>query len=141
MNQVISVDNLAHTGSALTVLASKTGCDDTSFPYGPEVATSAVWASQDAPAQQIVNTFTSVSVHYSFTDYFMYQPATPNAIWVTLGTATWGWSALGANHPSGWTISNKAAPNSQPVASSVLGTWACGFANQRRNHRYESRPR
>ena|GEM_PF-4039751 len=41
-----------------------------------------------------------MSLAYSFKDYLMYQPQNDNvgnSIWITLGTATWGFSATGTN--------------------------------------------
>jgi hypothetical protein len=65
------------------------------------------WNALDAPAQfGVPASGNSLTYGDSFVDYFIYRPTGKQAIWVTLGTLSWGWGATITNNGGAYTLSN-----------------------------------
>lgn len=69
---------------------------DNGEPYSPAVSSNSTWQAYDAPAFLLTGDQT-LTLKQNFSDYFMYQPSSPDpllypTIWVALGELNWGWS-------------------------------------------------
>ncbi len=75
-----------------------------------------VGANQTATLTSIDNPFMSLAGNTAvggtarYVTYLMYKPDTPNSIWVTLQTITWGWGGSATLGPNGWSLN----PGSYP---------------------------
>ncbi len=88
----------------------------------------------DSPGSQLIAGVTATQCNDQFTDFFMYKPATANAIWVTLARLTWTWngSITAAVPPAvGWVLGAHApvaVTNQVGAASAVLPEWTSNLA-------------
>jgi hypothetical protein len=131
MQQVVTVNNTAYTGSSPTPIGNPcNACADGGFPYASPTPSSVAWTANDAPGQQLSTTntssFTSAQLNYTFSDYLMYQPQNDNlgtSIWITLAMASWTFSTSATNNNNTWTPSNTNAGGSQFSPSYQLPSW------------------
>jgi hypothetical protein len=82
---------------------------------------STTWALNDDPYLGLTSNYSSVTANENFQTYFMYQPPTAGAIWVTLGVISWSWGGTATTDGSSWSASATSFSPS-PAGATVMYT-------------------
>ena len=87
----------------------------------------ATLTSIDNPSMSLAGN-TALGGTARYVTYLMYKPDTPNSIWVTLQTITWGWGGSATLGPNGWSLNPGSYPGNPYIrmvgmTSSTLPQW------------------
>jgi len=78
------------------------------------------WSALDAPAQfTLPAPGQAFTYGDSFVDYFIYRPTGKQAIWVALGTLSWGWGATITNNSGTYALTNVTNSNQATTSAST----------------------
>jgi hypothetical protein len=135
--QLVNLANLYTLASSGTIVNQSTGAgmfvlDTTSQNMVPQYndtagiitappGTSEPWTLYDIPALGLKSNYSSVTANQTFKTYFMYQPPTSGAIWVTLGVIGWSWSGTAAASGGSWSA-GATSFNPNPAGATVTYT-------------------
>jgi hypothetical protein len=135
MAQIVNSSSVSASGTPSPNPNSYTSFGlDTGFPYVGATPTSALWNSNDSPADPLTTPpiCHSVTETVSFTDYFMYQPGTTSSrighrLWVTEGTMSWNFSGTAtatSKKGSHYALGSTTNPRPLYTSSTTLPTWS-----------------
>jgi hypothetical protein len=89
-----------------------------SFPAG--VVTDP-WQLADDPGEGLTSNYSAVTANETFQTYFMYQPMTPGAIWVTLAMINWNWAGTTSMVNGSWAQPSATSFSPSPANTTTSG--------------------
>ena len=96
--------------------------DDSAGIVPTQAGNSTPWSLVDVPFVGLTSNYSSVTANESFQTYFMYQPPTPGAIWVTLAVLNWSWGGTTTVSGGLWAPASATSFSPNPAGATTTGT-------------------